>query len=53
MVAGTYTLSETTLTGYAAGSWSCVKEGGTPVTGSSITLASGQRATCTINNDDE
>ena len=50
--AGTYTLSETSLAGYAAGSWSCVKNGGAPVLGSSITLGLGDTATCTINNSD-
>jgi hypothetical protein len=47
--AGAYNLSETTLPGYTAGSWSCV--GGTQ-SGASVTLALGQSATCTINNDD-
>jgi len=48
--AGSYTLSETTLPGYTAGSWSCV--GGTQ-NGASVSLALGQSATCTINNDDK
>jgi Prealbumin-like fold domain len=47
--AGTYVLSETTLAGYAAGSWSCTA--GT-LTGSSLVLAPGQTSTCTINNND-
>ena len=47
--AGTYTLSETTVTGYAAGAWSCTS--GT-LSGSSLTLSLGQTATCTINNND-
>jgi large repetitive protein len=46
---GTYVLSETTLAGYTAGSWSCTA--GT-LTGSSLVLAAGNVATCTINNND-
>jgi hypothetical protein len=48
--AGTYNLSETTLPGYTAGNWSCV---GGSQNGASVTLALGQTATCTINNDDK
>jgi hypothetical protein len=52
--AGTYALSESTGPyGYSAGSWSCVKNGGSPVTGSSITLGVGDSATCTITNNDQ
>jgi uncharacterized repeat protein (TIGR01451 family) len=47
--AGTYTLAETALANYTAGAWSCT--GGT-LTGSSLVLALGQNATCTINNND-
>ncbi len=47
--AGSYALSETTLPGYMASSWSCV--GGSQA-GSQITLGLGQSATCTITNDD-
>lgn len=47
--AGIYALSETNLVGYAAGSWSCTS--GT-LSGSNLTLALGQTATCTINNND-
>ncbi len=47
--AGTYTLSETVVTGYTAGAWSCTA--GT-LTGSSLVLSVGQTATCTINNND-
>src|SRR5439155_278398 len=47
--AGTYTLSETGLTGYAAGPWVCT--GGTQ-TGTQITLGVGQSATCNIANSD-
>lgn len=49
--AGTYTLSETTQSNYTAGSWSCIKDPGSVVTtGTSITLASGDGAICTITN---
>jgi hypothetical protein len=49
--AGTYSLSESGgPSGYTAGDWSC--SGGVQA-GSSITLALGQSATCTITNDDE
>ncbi|EWT03680.1 hypothetical protein N865_08770 [Intrasporangium oryzae NRRL B-24470] len=47
--AGSYTLSETNLPGYTAGSWSCV---GGSLSGSKVTLALGESATCTINNND-
>lgn len=50
---GTYTLSESGgPSGYAAGAWNCVKNGGDPVSGSSITLAGGDSAICTITNND-
>ncbi len=46
-----YDLSESTVSGYTAGSWSC--DGGTLV-GSTITLAEGETGvTCTITNDDD
>ena len=49
---GTYTLSESTgPAGYTASTWSCVKNGGSPVSGSSIVLASGDSVICTITND--
>jgi hypothetical protein len=48
--AGTYTLSETNLPGYTAGSWSCT---GVANVGNQVTLALGQSATCTINNNDQ
>ncbi|MDP3994109.1 MAG: ice-binding family protein [bacterium] len=52
-LSGAYTLSESAgPAGYTASSWSCVKNGGAPVTGSSITLATGDTATCTITNND-
>ena len=48
--AGTYDLSESGgPAGYAGGDWSC--DGGT-LTDASLVLASGETATCTINNDD-
>ena len=47
--AGSYALSETSVSGYTAGSWVCV---GGSQSGSSIALALGQSATCTITNDD-
>lgn len=51
---GTYTLSESAgPTGYVASNYSCVKNGGAAVEGNSITLAAGDNATCTINNDDQ
>ncbi len=48
--AGVYTLSEVTAAGYAAGAWSCTV--GT-LSGSQLTLANGQNATCTITNNDQ
>jgi uncharacterized repeat protein (TIGR01451 family) len=51
--AGAYTLSETNLYGYTAGAWSCSKNGGSAVTGSSVTLGIADTATCTINNNDQ
>ena len=49
--AGTYTLSESGgPSGYTAGNWSCTA--GT-LTGSSLVLAPGVSATCTINNNDQ
>ncbi|HET6594988.1 MAG TPA: hypothetical protein VFG81_05165 [Anaerolineales bacterium] len=44
-----YDLSETSLPGYTAGSWTC--NGGT-LNGSTITLAEGENVTCTITNND-
>jgi hypothetical protein len=48
--AGTYNMSETGPAGYLASAWVCV---GGDQNGSSITLANGQSATCTITNDDQ
>jgi hypothetical protein len=45
-----YTLSESTVAGYQAGSWSC--SGGTFVSPNKITLALDADVTCTITNDD-
>src|SRR5205085_2448485 len=53
--AGTYSLSESSATvtsGYTASQWSCVKNGGAPASGGSITLGLGDSAVCTITNDD-
>ncbi|UOF14587.1 OmpA family protein [Lysobacter capsici] len=51
---GSYTLSETGgPAGYTAGTYSCVLNGGAAVVANSITLAAGDNATCTINNDDQ
>ena len=44
-----YTLSESTISGYTAGSWSC--DGGTLV-GDEITLGLDEDVTCEITNDD-
>ncbi len=50
---GTYTLSESGgPTGYTGGTYSCVKNGGSAVISNSITLAAGDNATCTVNNND-
>ena len=55
---GTYALSETLnaqapgIGTYTASAWSCVKNGGQAVTGSSITLDLGDSAVCTITNSD-
>ena len=38
------------VSGYVAGAWSCVNEGGTPVTGASVTVALGDAWVCTIVN---
>jgi uncharacterized repeat protein (TIGR01451 family) len=46
----TYSLSESGPSGYTAGDWTCV--GGTQ-SGSTITLAEGQTAVCTIHNCDK
>lgn len=49
IAASTYALSESGPSGYVAGSWTCT--GGT-LSGSSLTLAFGQTASCTLINDD-
>ena len=49
--AGAYTLSESGgPAGYTAGDWSCV---GGSLTGSTLTIDSGENAVCTIVNDDD
>jgi hypothetical protein len=51
--ADTYTLSESGgPVGYTPSLYSCVKNGGAPVSGNTITLAAGDDATCTITNTD-
>ena len=47
-IVGTYTLSESNLPGYTPSAWVCT--GGTATTGTSVTLAPGSVATCTITN---
>jgi len=47
VTAGTYTLAESGPTGYTASAWSCT--GGT-LTGSSLVLAAGATASCSITN---
>src|SRR5439155_21217550 len=51
--AGTYALSESGPTDYTASTWSCVKNGGGAVAGSSVTLGLGDEAVCTITNNDK
>lgn len=46
----TYTLSESSISGYAAGNWSCT--GGGTQNGNQITLGLDENVTCTIINDD-
>jgi len=48
-----YALGETGPSGYTMGTFSCVKNGGGAVSGNSITLALGDSAVCTVNNDDK
>ena len=48
--AGTYGLSESGPSGYTASAWVCV---GGSQSGSDITVALGESATCTITNDDD
>jgi hypothetical protein len=49
LLADTWTLSETSATGYAASDWVCI--GGTQ-NGANITVGIGGEATCTITNND-
>jgi uncharacterized repeat protein (TIGR03803 family) len=48
--AGAYLLSESGPGGYAPSAWSCTGSGS--LTGSTLTLAPGQAASCSITNDD-
>lgn len=51
VTAGTYNLSESSVTGYTNGTtWSC--SAGTMVDGDTVTLAANNVATCTITNND-
>ncbi|MDO8498851.1 MAG: hypothetical protein Q7S44_03635 [bacterium] len=50
--AGTYALSEDGLTGYSDSSWSCVKNGGASVSGSSVNIGLGDVVSCEITNSD-
>ncbi|MES2971305.1 MAG: hypothetical protein V4702_03230 [Patescibacteria group bacterium] len=51
--AGEYNLGETgEPAGYTAGTYSCANNSGNPVVSNTITLAPGDNATCTINNND-
>ncbi|MCT7374075.1 DUF6923 family protein [Chelativorans salis] len=49
---GTYILSETTLPDYTGSDYSCVVNGGAPVSGNTIDMAVGDDAVCTVTNDD-
>jgi hypothetical protein len=59
--AGTYTLSETDVEGYAEGIWSCLDQDDqeVPVTngglfsGADVTVAEGRQVTCSITNTDD
>ena len=57
LAAGTYTLSESSVPGYAAGDWSCTitDAGGTQTTssGPSVTVPNGGSGACSIVNDDK
>ncbi len=50
LLADTFALSETNVSGYTASAWVCV---GGLQSGSNITLGLGESATCTITNDDQ
>ena len=53
VVPGVYTLSESGgSAGYLPSTYSCVTNGGAPVSGNTITLAAGDETTCTITNND-
>jgi uncharacterized cupin superfamily protein len=54
VAAGTYTLSELAVAGYAPTDWTCTNGGGGAFDGGSVTLAVGDpTVTCSITNDDE
>jgi len=48
---GTYTVSETTVTGYTASAWEC--SGASKFSGSDILVVGGDHVTCKITNDDD
>jgi len=52
---GPYSLSESNVSGYTEGSWSCTPTAANPTTfsGGSVTLAYGNNAVCTIENNDD
>jgi trimeric autotransporter adhesin len=52
IAAGTWTLGETAVAGYAAGNYSCVVNGAAPISGNTLTLVNGNVAVCTVTNDD-
>ena len=52
VAAGTWTLGETAVAGYAASTYSCVINGAAPVSGNTLALVNGDVAICTITNDD-
>jgi hypothetical protein len=49
--AGTYSLSNSALSGYSADAWVCTGDGSQNL--ASITLGNGESATCTITDDDQ
>jgi hypothetical protein len=55
VAAGTYSLTENNVTGYAEGTWSCTGVAGSVVgtfSAGSVVIAAGENAVCTITNDD-
>jgi hypothetical protein len=51
--AGTYSISETDVAGYAEGTWTCDNGDTGPFDGVDVTLEVGDDVTCSITNDDE